>query len=184
MLQFSEVLAEVVSAPDIVAFEATHSNRENDYRQSVWPGASSSELYVKVCVELGPEGGEVITAYRTPRTKRGETQRWPDLETALSARVDYDPEVDSLFVAFDQRRPSVNIPLETGDRDYIYLVVDLDSDEVVGIEVEDVQARALGRHPAWAPLVAAAGADPQPIPPPERPALAAFLADVVSMASQ
>ncbi|MGH2532818.1 MAG: hypothetical protein ACRDJW_11010 [Thermomicrobiales bacterium] len=111
-------------------------------------------------------------------------RRWPDLETALAARVDYDPDVDSLFVAFGQPRPAVNVPLTTGQRDYVYLVVDLDTEEVVGVEVEDVRAWALERHPDWAPLIDAASDDPRPVPPPARSALAAFLADVVDMASQ
>lgn len=111
-------------------------------------------------------------------------RRWPDLESALAARVDYDPDVDSLLVAFGPQRPAVNVPLTTGERDYVYLLVDLDTDEVVGVEIEDVRAWALARHPAWASLVATASGEPQAVPPAARSSLAAFLADIVDMASR
>lgn len=109
---------------------------------------------------------------------------WPDLATALAARIDYDPVSDTFLVAFAPGRPAAGMALETGDREYAYLRVDLDTEEIVGIEIEDVHALAIGRHPTWAPLIAAATEEPRSVPPALRSALAAFLADVLAMTNQ
>jgi hypothetical protein len=88
-------------------------------------------------------------------TKRSETSQsfepqWPDL-TALpegDVRFTYDRPTDTLFIDFyGEARAAASIPLNHGDRDYLYLRVDPESDAVVGLQIEHVLSYAIARHP-------------------------------------
>jgi hypothetical protein len=76
--------------------------------------------------------------------------RWPDL-TALPSdqvRLTYDRPTDTLFVDFyGEVRPAASIPLDRGDRDYVYLRVDPETDAVVGLQIEHFLSYAIKQHP-------------------------------------
>ena len=71
---------------------------------------------------------------------------WPD-STVIDARrsvICYDHDSDTLFVHFHGRgRPAVSLLVG----DYVYLLVDSRTDEVVGLQVEDVLTEAIDEHP-------------------------------------
>ncbi|MGH2559659.1 MAG: hypothetical protein ACRDJH_11385 [Thermomicrobiales bacterium] len=65
-----------VSEPDCIMRDVKHARRENFYR-GVGDGGKRAPRHVKVCIEFGPTGGTIITAYMTQRTKPGERRLWP-----------------------------------------------------------------------------------------------------------
>lgn len=103
--------------------------------------------------------------------------RWPDIASLPErAELDYDPVTDSLLIAFDRTRPAEHAYLETGDEDYVALRLALDTGEVVGIVVEDLNRGTLARHPSWRRLVEIAGTRSfRRAAPADYPALAAFI---------
>ena len=78
------------------------------------------------------------------------TLRWPDL-TALpldQMRLTYDRPSDTLFVDFyGEARPAANVPLDRGDRDYVFARVDPETDAVVGLQIEHFLSYAVEQHP-------------------------------------
>jgi len=63
-------------------------------------------------------------------------------------RFTYDRAADELDVDFyGEARPAVSVPLDQGDRDYIYLRVDPASRQVVGLQIEAFLAYAVKQHP-------------------------------------
>ncbi len=84
--------------------------------------------------------------------------RWPDLGTLPErTSLDFDPVADSLLITWDRTRPAENVYVDIEGRDYVSLRLALDTQEVVGIEVEALQPLALRRHPSWQRLVDIAG---------------------------
>jgi hypothetical protein len=79
--------------------------------------------------------------------------RWParGFEPAR-AWVDYDPAADELLVYFEQPTGSVSVPIDTPERDYVYVLVDEESEAVVGIQVDAMRAWVGAAHPRWVPL--------------------------------
>ncbi len=68
-----------IEIPNLVRWDVDYAGRENHYR---WTTEGiygiTGGIYLKVCVEYGPDGdGLVITAYPTHRIKGREQQRWP-----------------------------------------------------------------------------------------------------------
>ena len=62
--------------------------------------------------------------------------RWPDLMSLPldQVRLTYDWPSDTLFVDFyGEARPAASVPLDRGDRDYIFARVDPETDAVVMI---------------------------------------------------
>jgi hypothetical protein len=72
----AQILA-TISFPDIVTQDADHGDRENFYRVIEWSIVGKPRRYLKVCVQYEASGGKIVTAVRSPRIKRAETQRWP-----------------------------------------------------------------------------------------------------------
>jgi hypothetical protein len=64
-----------------IRIDATHRDRRCYYRRGVLPAPYDKD-YLKVVVRFAPPDargvvrGEVVTAYATPRLKRGETREW------------------------------------------------------------------------------------------------------------
>jgi hypothetical protein len=117
-----------------------------------------------------------------PNTK----YRWPDATQLDPAEMllSYDQRADMLSVAFGGKvRPAFNESLDEGPADYVMLRLDFDTEEVVGIEVEVVNRRALREHPTWRKVVEAATNQPRltRIEPTAWPALTAFVQDVVDL---
>lgn len=77
---------------------------------------------------------------------------WPMIERLPNRQIrfSYDRPTDTLFVDFYGRaRPASSEPLDNGDRDYLFLRVDPVSQEVVGLQIEEFLAYAVGRHPEF-----------------------------------
>jgi hypothetical protein len=82
---------------------------------------------------------------------------WPALESLPmeQIRLTYDRPSNTLFVDFFGRAlPAASIPVELGDRDYYYLRVDVETDEVVGLQIESFLTYALAQHPGLADVLA------------------------------
>ncbi|MGH2561466.1 MAG: hypothetical protein ACRDJH_20570 [Thermomicrobiales bacterium] len=109
---------------------------------------------------------------------------WPEIESLPArAELDYDPVTDSLLVAFDPTRPAEHFYLDTGAHGYLALRLALDTAEVVGIVIEDLNTVALSRHPSWQRLVEIAGTRSfKRAEPADYSAIAAFIADVLAIA--
>lgn len=84
--------------------------------------------------------------------------KWPDILPKSQFRITYDRPADTLFVDFyGEARPASSEPLDTGDRDYIFVRVDPLTDEVVGVQIEDFLAYAVKVNPNFVePLTIAA----------------------------
>jgi hypothetical protein len=110
--------------------------------------------------------------------------QWPEIDALPTrAELDYDPEIDSLLVAFDPTCPAEHVYLDIDGQGYVALRLALDTGEVVGIEVEDLHSVALPRHPAWHRLVELAGINaPQSVAPASYSVIAAFIADIRTLA--
>ncbi len=75
---------------------------------------------------------------------------WPDLATLPKGelRFVYDRLTDTLFADFYASvRPTATEPLDVGDRDYLFVRVDPETSEVVGLQIEDFRSYALAIHP-------------------------------------
>lgn len=78
------------------------------------------------------------------------TPRWPDFGSLPSqqARFTYDGPSDTLFVdLYGEPRAAASIPLDRGDRDYLFLRVDPQTEEVVGLQIEHFLTYAVAQHP-------------------------------------
>lgn len=78
------------------------------------------------------------------------TPSWPDLTSLPSdqVRLTYDRATDTLFVDFyGEARPAASIPLDRGDRDYVYARIDPETDAVVGLQIEHFLSYAIEQHP-------------------------------------
>ncbi len=73
-------------------------------------------------------------------------------------------------------RPAIDIPIDTPDRDYVYLRVDEETEEVVGVSVETFKLWATSVHPRWAPL-----ADPAASPEQRRDAATALIVETAGL---
>jgi hypothetical protein len=86
---------------------------------------------------------------RNPNTQTFKPM-WPDLISLPlgQIRLTYDRPSDTLFVDFfGDARPAASIPLERGDRDYLYARVDPETDAVVGLQIEHFLSYAIEQHP-------------------------------------
>lgn len=103
--------------------------------------------------------------------------RWPTAGVNPAAVwADYDPIADELLVYFDKPAGSTSVAIGTPDRDYVYLLVDDDTDTVVGIHVDDLRVWVAAANPRWAPLATAA------VPPEQRrEAISALIADAAGL---
>ena len=103
--------------------------------------------------------------------------RWPTRGIDPGrAWVDYSPLADEVMVYFDRPVPAVSVPIDTPERDYVYLRVDEETEAVVGIQVETFLAWVAEFHPRWAPL-----ADPAASAEERGDAVAAFVADAAGL---
>jgi hypothetical protein len=76
--------------------------------------------------------------------------RWPEFNATSPAQVrfTYDRPTDTLFVDFHgEARPAASIALARGDRDYLFLRVDPETEEVVGLQIEHFLSYAVTQHP-------------------------------------
>ncbi|MGH8574829.1 MAG: hypothetical protein ACREX8_20030 [Gammaproteobacteria bacterium] len=76
--------------------------------------------------------------------------KWPDftLLPADQMRYTYDRPSDTLFVDFyGTARAAASVPLDRGDRDYLYLRVDPETDAVVGLQIEYFLSYVVEQHP-------------------------------------
>jgi hypothetical protein len=73
---------------------------------------------------------------------------WPQALSADRVRFTYDRPTDTLFVDFfGETLPAASIPLDRGDRDYLFLRIDPETDAVVGLQVEHFLSYAIRLHP-------------------------------------
>ena len=82
--------------------------------------------------------------------------RIPDLKDLRAdlLRFVYERATDTMFVDFyGQARPASSEPLDTGDRDYIFVRVDPKTGEVVGLQIEDFLAYAVEQNPVFTELL-------------------------------
>ncbi len=77
------VILSTIEEPDEIRVDIEHPNRECYYRLGVLP-EPFNRLFLKVCVEYGPEDafgreavGFVVTAFPLRRPKVGEGHKWP-----------------------------------------------------------------------------------------------------------
>jgi len=77
--------------------------------------------------------------------------KWPDLGFVLARNqytLAYDGVSDTLFIDFyGPGRPAVNVEVERGDHDYLFQRVDVETEEIVGIQIEDFLAYAVHLDP-------------------------------------
>lgn len=77
--------------------------------------------------------------------------KWPDLSDVLTqghVRFLYDAPSDTMFIPFYvPAGPAVSVPVDRGDIDYVFLRVDVETQEVVGFQVEHVLSYAVGQMP-------------------------------------
>lgn len=103
--------------------------------------------------------------------------RWPARGfDPLTAWVDYDALADELLVYLAGPAPSVVVPIDTPDRDYVFLLVDPTTEAVVGVQVEAMGVWVAAQHPRWAPL-----ADPTASADQRRVAVAALVVDAAGL---
>jgi hypothetical protein len=73
---------------------------------------------------------------------------WPQALSADRVRFTYDRPTDTLFVDFyGEALPAASIPLDRGDRDYLFLRIEPETAAVVGLQVEHFLSYAVHRHP-------------------------------------
>ncbi len=83
----------------------------------------------------------------------------PEMDKSLiqQTRFTYDGPSDTLFMDFyGDSRPAVNVAVRDGDRDYLYLRVDPDTEQVVGVQLEAFLGYAIDLHPDVQALLAVA----------------------------
>lgn len=88
---------------------------------------------------------------------------WPAAVDAPNAQVGYNPLADELVVWFGRSSRAVSVPIETPGRDYVFVLVDERSEDVVGIQVDNLVADVGGRHPGWLPLARPGAVDPSDV---------------------
>jgi hypothetical protein len=117
------------------------------------------------------------SATRSDPAMRSLFLRWPagGIDPA-GTWIDYDPVADELLVYFDRPVPVVSVPINTPDRDYVYLLVDEGTEVVHGIQVDDLRAWVAASHPRWAPLTESGASEEE-----RRAAVAALFADTASL---
>lgn len=114
-------------------------------------------------------------AVTSPGTRRPS---WPDEIDPALIDLAYEPFVDELTLYFGDRSVlNYSDPIETPDGGAVMVMIGMDeddasTDEIVGIHVYPLAARAVLTHPAWRSLT-------NPSPPAE--AVAAFVADVADL---
>ena len=117
------------------------------------------------------------TATRSDPAMRSLFLRWPaDGIDPAGTWVDYDPVADVLLVYFDRPVPAVSVAIDTPDRDYVYLLVEEDTEMVHGVQVDDLRAWVAASHPRWAPLTEAGTSEEE-----RRAAVAALVADTAGL---
>lgn len=83
--------------------------------------------------------------------------KWPALDRVLAEHqytLAYDGVSDTLFFDFyGPGRPAVSVEIERGDHDYLFQRVDVETEEVVGIQIEDFLAYAVVLDPTWLDLL-------------------------------
>jgi len=63
-------------------------------------------------------------------------------------RVTYDGPSDTLFLDFfGKGQPAASIPLDRGDRDYLYARVDPNTGQIVGVQIEEFLSYAVEVDP-------------------------------------
>ena len=78
------------------------------------------------------------------------TPSWPEHASLSSEQVrfTYDRPTDTLFVDFHgEACPAASVPLDRGDRDYLYLRVAPETNAVVGLQIEHFLSYAVVQHP-------------------------------------
>lgn len=117
-------------------------------------------------------------AVTVPQPHVLEPPAWPSLDDAAldSVRVEYDPEIDYLYVfLYGDPLPAVWDPRPDGDTWVGLRLVDDDwVDEVVAIMIEHFRLHVVRVHPRWEPVLAATGAA-------RRAAVRDLIADVAAM---
>lgn len=77
--------------------------------------------------------------------------KWPELADIFSKgklTFTYDAASDTMFVDFyGPGRPAVSVEIERGDHDYVFQRVDLETQEVIGLQIEDFLAYAVYQDP-------------------------------------
>lgn len=67
-----------------------------------------------------------------------------------SELITYDRLSDTLFVDFyGEGRPAISVPTPDGDRDFLYLRVDPETSEVVGLQIEAYLGYAVRTDPSF-----------------------------------
>jgi len=119
-----------------------------------------------------------LTALRDTAT-RSFAPRWPIHGVdPTNAWADYDPVVDELLVYFGQPSGGVSVPIDTPERDFVYLVVDEETEAVVGIQVDALGVWVSAAYPRWAPLM-----DRELSPELRSAAIAALVTDAAGLAA-
>lgn len=63
-------------------------------------------------------------------------------------RFTYDRPTDTLFTdLFGEARPAASDPVELGDRDFVFLRLDVETGDVVGLQIEGFLSYAVDQHP-------------------------------------
>ncbi len=77
--------------------------------------------------------------------------KWPELADVLRRgqfRFMYDAPSDTMFVPFyDPIAPAASVPVDQGEMDYVFLRVNVETQEVVGFQVEHFLSYAVGQMP-------------------------------------
>lgn len=121
-----------------------------------------------------------ITSMPTDRAANAEAfhPRW--LKRGIDPATvweEYDAVADELLVYFGGAPVGVvNVPVDTPERDYVDLLVDEDTDEGVGVQVDALRAWVGAARPRWAPL-----ADDQASPAERQEAISALVVDAAGL---
>ncbi len=73
---------------------------------------------------------------------------WADVRSKNQYTVSYDAVSDTLYFDFyGPGKPAVNVEIDKGDHDYLFQRVDVDTQEVIGLQVDDFLAYAIHLDP-------------------------------------
>jgi hypothetical protein len=76
---------------------------------------------------------------------------WPDLVDVLREelfRFIYDAPSDTMFIPFyDRTGSAASVPVDQGEMDYVFLRVNVETQEVIGFQVEHFLSYAVGQMP-------------------------------------
>jgi hypothetical protein len=120
-----------------------------------------------------------------PTTTEYAVPTWPKSVDPADLLLGYNPLADELVVAFGGANRSHYVePLDAGPADYVSLLLDPDTDEVVGVMIEQAREVAVARHPTWQPVLDAAPTEPtmRRADPAVWPLISAFIEDVREIA--